>query len=150
MNDSELKLARARLMNKDINFYNAKAQELSFIKDSSKDVIFCHWALTLMDPVVPVLKTIERILKNQGVFSAIVDGDPNSATGYSDIHNIIYKFVQKKFFLRQNVNFFNFFQNFQRQNFFQNKWRGCTFCICDGRSSPYVSGNHFQTFSLWQ
>ena len=97
MNDSELKLARARLMNKDINFYNAKAQELSFIKDSSKDVIFCHWALTLMDPVVPVLKTIKRILKNQGVFSAIVDGDPNSATGYSDIHNIIYKFVQKIF-----------------------------------------------------
>ena len=97
MNDSELKLARARLINKDINFYNAKAQELSFIKDSSKDVIFCHWALTLMDPVVPVLKTIKRILKNQGVFSAIVDGEPNSATGYSDIHNIIYKFVQKIF-----------------------------------------------------
>ncbi len=97
MNDSELKLARTRLLNKDINFYNAKAQELSFIQDSSKDVIFCHWALTLMDPIVPVLKTIKRILKNQGVFSAIVDGDPNSATGYSDIHNIIYKFVQKIF-----------------------------------------------------
>ena len=32
-----------------------------------------------------------------GVFSAIVDGDSNSATGYSDIHNIIYKFVQKIF-----------------------------------------------------
>ena len=50
-----------------------------------------------MDPIIPVLKTIKRILKNQGVFSAIVDGDPNSATGYSDIHNIIYKFVQKIF-----------------------------------------------------
>ena len=97
MNDSELKLARTRLSDKDINFYNAKAQELGFIGDSSKDVIFCHWALTLMDPIIPVLKTIKRILKNQGVFSAIVDGDPNSATGYSDIHNIIYKFVQKIF-----------------------------------------------------
>ena len=97
MNDSELKLARTRLLNKNISFYNAKAQELNFIKDSSKDVIFCHWALTLMDPVVPVLKTIKRILKDQGVFSAIVDGDSNSATGYSDIHNIIYKFVQKIF-----------------------------------------------------
>ncbi len=97
MNDSELKLARARLLNQDINFYNAKAQDLSFINDSSKDVIFCHWALTLMDPVVPVLKTIKRILKSQGVFSAIVDGDSNSASGYLEIHNIIYKYVQKIF-----------------------------------------------------
>lgn len=97
MNDSELKLARARLLNQDINFYNAKAQELNFLKDSSKDVIFCHWALTLMDPVVPVLKTIKRILKNQGIFSAIVDGNSNSAPGYLEVYNIIYKYVQKIF-----------------------------------------------------
>ena len=48
-----------------------------------------------MDPLVPVLKTVKRILKNQGIFSAIVDGDLNSATGYLEIHNLIYKFVQK-------------------------------------------------------
>ena len=90
MNNSELKIARTRLLDKNINFYNAKAQELNFLRDSSKDVIFCHWALTLMDPVVPVLKNIKRILKNQGVFSAIVDGDSNSAPGYLEI----YKFVQ--------------------------------------------------------
>ena len=95
MNINELKLAQTRLLNKDINFYNAKAQDLSFIEDSSKDVVFCHWALTLMDPVIPVLKTVKRILKNQGIFSAIVDGDSNSATGYLEIHNLIYKFVQK-------------------------------------------------------
>ena len=95
MNDNELKLARTRLLNQDIDFYKAKAQNLGFIKDSSKDVIFCHWALTLMDPVIPVLKTVKRILKNQGIFSAIVDGDSNSATGYLEIHNIIYKYVQK-------------------------------------------------------
>ncbi len=97
MNENELKLARARLLKKNINFYNAKAQKLNFIKDSSKDVIFCHWALTLMDPVVPVLKNVKRILKNFGIFSAIVDGDSNSAPGYSEIHNIIYKFVQNIF-----------------------------------------------------
>ena len=97
MNVNELKLARTRLLNKDINFYNAKAQHLSFIEDSSKDVIFCHWALTLMDPVIPVLKTVKRILRNQGVFSAIVDGDSKSAAGYLEIHNLIYKFVQKIF-----------------------------------------------------
>ena len=97
MNENELKLARTRLLNKGVNFYNAKAQELNFIKDASKDVIFCHWALTLMDPVIPVLNTINRLLKNDGVFSAIVDGNSNSAPGYLKIHNIIYKFVQKKF-----------------------------------------------------
>ena len=97
MNDNELKLARIRLLNKNIDFYNAKAQKLNFIKDSSKDVIFCHWALTLMDPIIPVLKTIKRILKNHGIFSAIVDGESNSAKGYSEIHDIIYKYVQKIF-----------------------------------------------------
>ena len=48
-----------------------------------------------MDPVIPVLKTVKRILKNQGVFSAIVDGNSQSATGYLEIHNLIYKYVQK-------------------------------------------------------
>ena len=38
MNNSELKIARTRLLDKNINFYNAKAQDLSFIRDSSKDV----------------------------------------------------------------------------------------------------------------
>ena len=97
MNENELKLAKSKFLNEDISFYNAKAQDLSFMKDASKDVIFCHWALTLMDPVEPVLKTIKRLLKNRGVFSAIVDGDSNSATGYLEIHNIIYQYVQKKF-----------------------------------------------------
>ena len=89
MNDSELELARNRFSNDDISFYKANAQDLSFMKDASKDVIFCHWALTLMDPVVTVLKTIKRLLKKQGVFSAIVDGDPYSAKGYLQIHNAV-------------------------------------------------------------
>ena len=97
MNDNELKLARTRFPNNDINFYKANAQDLNFMKDASKDVIFCHWALTLMDPVVTVLKTIKRLLNKKGVFSAIVDGDLNSAKGYLEIHNIIYQYVQKKF-----------------------------------------------------
>ncbi len=97
MNDNELKLARNRFSDSDISFYKANAQDLSFIKDASIDVIFCHWALTLMDPVVTVLETVKRLLKKQGIFSAIVDGDLNSAKGYLEIHNIIYKYVQKKF-----------------------------------------------------
>jgi len=60
MNDKELKLARIRLLNKDIDFFNAKAQKLNFIKDSSKDVIFCHWALTLMDPSYSRIKNHKK------------------------------------------------------------------------------------------
>ena len=97
INDNELQLARTRLLNENIIFYKGKAQDLHFIKDDSKDVIFCHWALTLMDPVIPVLKTIKRILRSQGIFSAIVDGDSNFAPGYLEIHNIIYESVQKQF-----------------------------------------------------
>ena len=96
INGNELKLAQNRLADANINFYKAKAQELNFIKNASQDVIFCHWALTLMDPVVPVLETIKRLLKNQGIFSAIVDGEYNSAPGYLEIHNIIYDHVQKE------------------------------------------------------
>ena len=40
MNDNELKLARTRLYDQDVDFYNAKAQKLNFIKDASKDVFF--------------------------------------------------------------------------------------------------------------
>ena len=72
MNENELKLARTRPLNKNATFYNAKVQELQFIKDASKDVIFCHWALTLIDPVVPVLKNIKRLLKNNGVFPQLL------------------------------------------------------------------------------
>ena len=96
MNDNELKLARTRFSKNDVSFYKANAQDLNFMRDASKDVIFCHWALTLMDPVVTVLKNIKRLLKKKGIFSAIVDGDLNSAKGYPEIYNIIYKYVQKK------------------------------------------------------
>ena len=54
MNEAELQLARERLANTDIKLSHSMAQELSFISESSLDVILCHWALTLMDPVVPV------------------------------------------------------------------------------------------------
>ena len=93
MNDAELQLARKRLSHTDIKLHHGLAQELNFISDSSVDVILCHWALTLMDPVVPVLNTAKRVLKKNGIFAAIIDGDYNTAPGYIDIHNIIYKYV---------------------------------------------------------
>jgi SAM-dependent methyltransferase len=97
MNGSELQLARERLANSDAKLYQGTAQNLDFLADSSFDVIFCHWALTLMDPVVEVLATTKRLLKEKGIFTAIVDGDSKTASGYAEIHDIIYKHVQFKY-----------------------------------------------------
>ena len=97
MNDSELKLARERLAHSDAKFHQGTAQNLDCFADSSFDVIFCHWALTLMDPVVQVLATTKRLLKEGGIFAAIIDGDSKTAPGYLKVHDIIYEHVQSKY-----------------------------------------------------
>ena len=96
ISDSELQLAHNKLSHLDINLYKDKAQNLDFIENNSQDLIFCHWALTLMNPIIPVLKNVKRLLRNEGIFSAIIDGDINIAPGYSEVHDIIYKQVQKE------------------------------------------------------
>ena len=95
--DAELALARDRLAHTDIKLHQSRAQELDFIADASVDVILCHWALTLMDPVVPVLATAKRVLKESGIFAAIIDGNVANAPGYLEIHDIIYAHVQRKY-----------------------------------------------------
>ncbi len=97
MNKAELQLARERLAHTDIKLYHDMAQNLNFIADSSIDVILCHWALTLMDPVIPVFVAAKRALKESGVFAAIIDGDTDTAPGYRDVHNIIYENVQREY-----------------------------------------------------
>ena len=95
--DAELELARKRLASTKTKLSRCMAQDLSFIGDDSIDIILCHWALTLMDPVVPVLETIKRVLKARGVFSAIVDGDANNESNYSGVNDIIYAYTQQKY-----------------------------------------------------
>ena len=97
MNDAELILARERLAHTDTKLHRGMAQDLGFMADSTVDVILCHWALTLMDPVVPVFLSVERVLREGGVFAALVDGDPNTAPGYLEISKIIYKYVQRQY-----------------------------------------------------
>ena len=97
MNKAELKLAHERLINTNTELHHGVAQNLNFIEDSSVDVILCHWALSLMDPIVPVLNTIKRILRNKGVFGAIIEGDFHTAPNYSEINKIIYEHVRKEY-----------------------------------------------------
>ena len=92
----ELVLAKTRLKNSGINLIESKAQNLTAINDNSIDIVLCHWALTLMDPIVPVLDEIKRVLTSTGQFAALVDGPMNTASGYSEVHDLIYSYVQEE------------------------------------------------------
>ena len=92
----ELALAKARLPEGVVDLFELKAQNLTAIDDNSIDVVLCHWALTLMNPITPVLNEVNRVLSSGGRFVALVDGPMNAAPKYSDVHNLIYRFVQAK------------------------------------------------------
>ena len=92
----ELGLAKTLLLNSGVNLIESKAQNLTAINDNSVDIVLCHWALTLMDPIAPVLDEVRRILTSKGQFAALVDGPMNSAPGYKEVHDLIYSYVQEE------------------------------------------------------
>jgi len=94
MSPDELSLARARLPLGRVDLVEGRAQHLDHLDDGSVDVVLCHWALTLMDPVAPVLSEIARVLAPGGRFAAIVDRPMKSAPGYEAVHDLIYAHVQ--------------------------------------------------------
>lgn len=95
MNEEELALARTRIPDDALTLHCGLAQAMNFLPDGSQDAVLCHWALTLMDPVAPVLKEVHRVLRPGGTFSAIVDGEMDSAPGYRAVHDLIYGWVQR-------------------------------------------------------
>ena len=92
----ELELAKARLPKGSVDLFELKAQNLEGINDNSIDVVLCHWALTLMNPIAPVLNEIRRVKSLGGKFAALVNGPMDAAPGYSDVYNLIYEYVQAK------------------------------------------------------
>ncbi|MDB9711883.1 class I SAM-dependent methyltransferase [Pelagibacteraceae bacterium] len=92
----ELALAKTRLINSKVNFIESKAQNLTAINNNSIDIVLCHWALTLMDPIGPVLNEVRRVLTPEGRFAALVDGPMNAAPGYTEVHDLIYSYVQEE------------------------------------------------------
>ncbi|MEO0400605.1 MAG: class I SAM-dependent methyltransferase [Pseudomonadota bacterium] len=96
MSGAELALAEKRLAGKGVVLYEGLAQDLSFSDDGAFNAALCHWALTLMDPVEPVLREIRRVVAPGGVFSAIVDGDPAAAEGYTEINEIVFEHVRSE------------------------------------------------------
>ncbi len=96
MSPAELALAETRLTGKDVALREGLAQDLSFAEPQSVDALLCHWALTLMDPIEPVLREIERVMARGGVFAAVVDGDPATAPGYTTINDLVFKHVRQE------------------------------------------------------
>ena len=92
----ELALANIRLKNSGANLIEANAQNLKIITDDTIDIVLCHWALTLMDPIEPVLNEVKRILKSRGQFAAIVDGPMDIVPSYKKVHDLIYSYVQEE------------------------------------------------------
>ena len=92
----ELALAKTRLMGSGVNLIESKVQNLTAINDNSIDIVLCHWALTLMDPIAPVLDEVRRVLTSEGRFAALVDGPMNAAPGYTEVHDLIYSYVQEE------------------------------------------------------
>jgi len=90
----ELALARARLPEGAATLLEAQAQDLGAMPDGSANVVLCHWALTLMDPVAPVLAEVQRVLAPGGRFAALVDGPMDAAPSYRAAHDLIYGHVQ--------------------------------------------------------
>ena len=92
----ELKLAKNLLINSGVNLVESKAQNLTAINDNSIDIVLCHWALTLMDPIAPVLNEVRRVLTSKGRFAALVDGPMNTVPSYKKVHDLIYSYVQEE------------------------------------------------------
>jgi len=97
MSPDELLLARGRVPDRNVHFQQALAQDLSFIESNSLDVVLCHWALTLMDPIGPVIDELSRTIALGGLLGAITDGEMTTAPGYAEIHHLIYDFVQREY-----------------------------------------------------
>lgn len=97
MSADELALAAERLAPGAARLHQGMAQSLDFLPDDSVDAVLCHWALTLMDPVEPVLAEAARVLRPGGVFAAIVDGEMTAAASYKAINDCIYGWVQADF-----------------------------------------------------
>ncbi|MEM6730604.1 MAG: class I SAM-dependent methyltransferase [Myxococcota bacterium] len=95
MSPKELELARRRADPARTEFFQAMAQRMP-LASATVDAVLCHWALTLMAPVMPVLHEVARVLKPGGMFAAIVDGPDEAAPVYGELHDIIYEFVQKE------------------------------------------------------
>jgi SAM-dependent methyltransferase len=97
MSPDELALARRRIPQTALELHQATAQRMDCIPDSSVDLVLCHWGLTLMEPIEPVLAEVRRILRPNGTFAAITDGEIESSPIYAEVNDLIYRAAQHQY-----------------------------------------------------
>lgn len=97
MSEGELAVARKNFsQHSQVSLLNGRAQAMPFASGSF-DAILCHMAFMLMTPVEAVIQEVLRVLKPQGVFSAVVGWtDPKSSMG-QEVMAVIGEFFKKNF-----------------------------------------------------
>ena len=94
--EEELNLARNRCNSTKIKFITASAQNLPF-KSSSIDAVFCHLGLMVMRPLNPVIKEISRVLKPNGIFSAVIQDTEHKNILYNQFCSLVDDELSKEF-----------------------------------------------------
>ncbi len=82
MSEGELAVARERNIPSAVEWIHGRAQALP-LGDNSVEVITCHMAFMLMQPIEPVLKEIARVLKLGGKFMSVI-GSPENAGSFDE------------------------------------------------------------------
>lgn len=72
MSPEELGAARVRL-GEGVRLVSGRAAEMPF-EDASFDLVTCHLAFMLLNPVEPVVEEVRRVLRPGGLFGAVVGG----------------------------------------------------------------------------
>ena len=85
LNSNELCSAQVKFSSApNVQFLNESVQQLS-LPSSSVDVVLCHMAFMLFNPVKPVVREISRILKPGGMFAALGPALGPTASLYSEL-----------------------------------------------------------------
>lgn len=97
MSPNELALAKqAFAADRRVHFLEETAQHIS-LPDASVDAVLCHMAFMLMLPVEPVVEHILRILKPNGIFSAIVPDPTRISPEFKFYQNLIADFFKSEY-----------------------------------------------------
>ena len=93
MSEGELGVARTTFQKDErVKLHRASAQSLP-LANNSVDAIVCHMAFMLMLPLDPVMAEISRVLKEGGIFSAVIGNARGKGGLFGDIQKLTSHFI---------------------------------------------------------
>jgi ubiquinone/menaquinone biosynthesis C-methylase UbiE len=97
MSDAELNIAKRQYASdKRIKFYNTRAHGIP-VADKTVDAIVCHMAFMLMLPIEPVVAEISRVLKTNGIFTAVIGSNRGKPGLFADILRLTLDFTDSRY-----------------------------------------------------